>query len=95
MPENCNTLRLIDENQNFSKENCEWFFTKKGRPVKIGRKQKDKNPNNKILCVTIDKTTYELMKRRSIEQTNKEKIQITVNELIRNALQKAFPDEKI
>lgn len=98
-PPNCNALRLIDDNKDFYKENCEWHMSAVGRPRKIVEKdkgnKKTKNVDTKILCVTMEKSLHDRIKSHSVEQTHKQKMQITVNELIRNALQKAFPGEKI
>lgn len=99
MPENCNGLELIDSHYPFCKFNCRWIFKTAGRKelekksAKVNRSAyRIKNP--KRICLVLDSDHYDFIIRQAIAKSSREGIIISPNEIIREALQKAFPAPK-
>lgn len=99
MPSDCNGLQLIDFTLPFCKLNCKWIFKTGGRkPLekkieKVNRRASGiKNPKN--ICLVLDGDHLEYIRRQAIAKSQQEGVLIEPNQLIREALQKAFPVPK-
>lgn len=96
MPEGCNTIIRLDPNLDFSKQNCKWGYVAIGRPrkpskakTKVSRKRRIKNPY--LLGCTIERDLFDYIKRVAIQKSAQTGVNIEANDLIREALSKAFP----
>lgn len=99
MPENCNGLALIDPDLEFCKLNCEWIKKSGGRkPVKRQpvAKKINRNKINKpqSICLVIEKDQLDFIKSQALQRSVQEGHLIEANQLIREALQRAFPTPK-
>lgn len=99
MPENCNGLSLIDDTKDFCKINCQWAFTKNGRKkvakkeVKVAKKKKTfKNPVS--ICLVLEKDVLDFIKKQALHRSVTEGVLLEANQLIREAIIKAFPAPK-
>ena len=99
LPENCNGLELLDKTKEFCKWNCKWVFKKGGRKpkekkdIKVKRKASGvKNP--KSICLVLERDHFEYIQKQAIAKSSQEGIMIEPNQMIREALQKAFPCPK-
>jgi hypothetical protein len=97
MPENCNGLELIDKTKEFCKINCRWVKKAVGRhlsPVDMPKK-KDKRKkalqDPKAICLILERAQIDYIKSQSLKRSKEEGVCIEVNELIREAIRKAFP----
>ena len=99
MPEDCNGISQIDEDLEFCKMNCKWSRKAQGRP-KIDRKApRPKSKRNTIkhpqsICLVMEKDHLDFIKNQELQRSVQEGHLIEANELIREALQKAFPAPK-
>lgn len=101
IPEGCNGLVLLDETKEFSKWNCKWVRKKIGRfsknPEKSNLFNKKSNTSYgkikqpKSICLSMEQDHLDFIKEQALQQSLKEGVYIEPNELIRQALQKAFP----
>lgn len=97
MPENCNGLARIDKKIHYCKLNCQWAYVHQGRPrvgeerpvKKVTKKKRIKNPHT--LCMTIEKKHYDYITKMALAQSHQAGTIIHANDLIRDALVKAFP----
>jgi len=99
MPSNCNGLALIDEDKDFSKWNCRWSKKNVGRQqiekkvfTKVSKRTKFKNP--KPVCIVLEKEHVDFIKNQALQRSIQVGSIVETNELIREALQKAFPAPK-
>lgn len=95
IPENCNSICRIDESKEFSKSNCQWGLTKRG-PKKINGIKKIKRSKivlhkPRTVTIVIETDHYEFIKRQALQKSLLEGRIIQPNEMIRKALQTAFP----
>ena len=100
MPEDCNGLSLIDDDIEFCKLNCKWSRKAQGR-LKLNREAppRPKSKRNSIkqpqsICLVMEKDHLDFIKNQALHRSVKEGHLIEANELIREALQKAFPAPK-
>jgi len=100
MPENCNSLARINENLDFSKDNCRWSAESSGRrkikkdkeSVEEERRLKLRDP--KHIGLVIERDHLDFIKRQALQKSLQMGRIIQPNELIREALQVAFPAPK-
>ena len=96
MPENCNGIELLNPEADFCKLNCRWGKKKSGRNS-LGKKiVKSKHPKTKLknpkqVCLWIEKEQLDFIKRQALQKSLESGVLIESNELIRQALIKAFP----
>lgn len=95
MPLNCNGLIQLDKKLEFNKFNCKWTFRHKGRKEipkepKI-KKQTSKIKNPKSICLVMEKEHFNFIKDQAMQISLKKGEYVQPNQLIREALQKAFP----
>lgn len=102
MPSACNGIIRLDKNLEFCKINCKWGYVKQGRPAlnkekndikKLTKRNRIKDP--KVVCITLEKDHVEFIKRQALLLTQQTGEFVETNDLIRLALQKAFPAPKI
>ena len=106
MPADCNGFQLLDENADFCKVNFRWALKKVGRPAKEkpakeirkGRDPKDlrkrfKEPQS--ICLVMEKDHLDFIKNQALQRSLQEGEYVEPNELIREALAKAFPTPKM
>jgi len=97
IPQNCNGLMLIDESKDFCKFNCQWTFYNVGKKAETKKKEKQKRPkrstikNGKSICLVLEKDHLDFIKSQALQRSLEEGAYVEPNELIREALQKAFP----
>lgn len=97
MPADCNALIRLDKKIHFCKHNCKWGYVRQGRPrvtsekpaMKATKKRRIKNP--KTLCMTIEKEHYEYIRKQAQARSNESGQIVQPNDIIREALEKAFP----
>lgn len=99
MPEECNGLSLIDEEIEFCKLNCKWSKKAQGRRKIDRQADAKKNTRSKIkqpqsICLVMEKDHLDFIKNQALQRSVQEGHLIEANELIREALQKAFPAPK-
>lgn len=90
MPPECNSLTRLDDTKDFNKFNCRWGHKNPGRPIKNIKK----HLKNKYISLSINLELYEFIKKQSIYKSVELGKVIQPNELIREALQVAFPTPK-
>ena len=97
MPADCNAIVRIDPKLDFCKINCKWAKVSQGRPrnsqikpeKKESRRRRIKNP--KTICLNIEQSHYDYIKRMALSQYQQTGFYVEVNDLIRDALKKAYP----
>lgn len=100
MPEDCTGLALIDETKDYCKWNCKWIKKTAGRTPKPKedkvkkRSSRSKLNNPKSICLVLEKDHIDFIKSQALQRSINEGTFIEPNELIREALQKAFPAPK-
>ena len=99
MPQNCNGLSLIDDDKDFCKLNCAWARKSAGRPAlpekkKYQKKKRSMIQNPKSICLVLEKDHLDFIKNQALQLSVQEGHLIEPNELIRDALQRAFPTPK-
>lgn len=99
MPKNCNGLSLIDETKDFCKINCMWIFRKNGRKklekgqVNVQKKRRGmKNPIS--ICLVLERDLLDFIKKQALHRSVNEGVLMEPNQLIREAIIKAFPTPK-
>ena len=93
------TAELIDKDVEFCKLNCRWIKKAQGRPAIDRTKPKKKSSYGKIknpqwVCLVMEKDHLDFIKGQALQRSVAEGKLIEANELIREALQKAFPTPK-
>lgn len=98
MPENCNGLTRLDDDIDFCKINCRWDISHKG---KLKHKKLQDLPRKKSgiknavpVCLTLEKDLLDYIKSQALQQSMSEGVYIEPNELMRQALIRAFPCPK-
>ncbi len=96
IPANCTGIELIDETKPFCSINCRWVDRRgesKEKPVKMPpkRKMKDKINKPKSICLVLEEDHFNYIKTQAFHASMSEQEHISPNQLIREALQKAFP----
>lgn len=99
MPEECNGLELLDKDIEFCKLNCRWAKKKAGRPPIDKKEPKPKTrrstiKNPQTICLVMEKDHLDFIKGQALQKSVQEGKLIEANQLIREALQKAFPTPK-
>ena len=94
MPLGCDGLILNDERAGYCKLNCQWGKIKPGpsagkKAVRQGKRKPIEKPVT--ICLPLNQDHYDYIKRQAIIRTAQEGQFFTANELIREALVKAFP----
>jgi hypothetical protein len=100
IPENCNALTRIDEKLDFSKSNCKWSNESSGRrkvkenkdSKEVEKRSKLKNP--KYIGLVIERDHLEFIQRQALHKSIQIGRIVQPNEMIREALQIAFPCPK-
>ncbi len=97
MPENCTGVSLRDESKDFCKFNTIWATKKVGRKklaksaTKKLPKQKSNIKNPKSICLVLEKDHHEFIQNQAMHKSVQEGFLIETNDIIREALQRAFP----
>lgn len=94
MPDYCDGLILSDKLKGYSKFNASWGKVKRGMPAQEKRLTKSKKTIIKdamSFCLTLNQDHYAYIKRQAIMRSQQTNEQVTANDLIREALIKAFP----
>jgi hypothetical protein len=97
MPDLCNGISMIDPKLKvFCKQNCKWDRKKSGRTphpkikdMKKTKKAKIKNP--KAICLVLEADHIDYIRKQALQKSIQEGFFIEPCQLIREALQKAFP----
>ncbi len=100
IPDNCNSLVRIDNSLDFFKSNCKWSNESSGRKKikteeknqEAYKKQKLKNP--KHIGLVLEKDHLEFIQKQALQRSIQMGRIIQTNELIRDALEVAFPAPK-
>ena len=91
MPATCNCLARLDDTKDFCKVNCKWSSKSPGQQPKNGIRSISKN---KYISLSLDNTLYEYIKRQALHKGVELGRVVEPNEMIRSALQVAFPEPK-
>jgi len=98
IPDTCNGLARIDNLLEFSKWNCQWVKKKAGRQPSEKPKKKPKPKQNrstikkpKSICLVLEKEHLDFIKSQALQRSMSEGVPVEANQLIREALQRAFP----
>ena len=99
MPKGFNGLERVDENAPFKPGNCLWVKKNQGRPALNKKPRKPIKPrggfkNPKAVCVILEKDLLDFIKKQALQQSMNQGVYIEPNQLIREALIKAFPTPK-
>lgn len=103
MPEQCNGLKLLDDAREFCKFNCLWVNKKRGRIKKEEKPQvkkmkearkRDTIKKPQSICLVMEKDQLDFIKTQALQRSVQEGRLIEANQLIREALSKAFPTPK-
>jgi hypothetical protein len=101
IPEGCNGVGLLDENGDFSKWNCKWVKKAAGRLPNGKKAQKPKKTNVRhvlkdpqSICLVLEKDQLDFIKKQALQRSLSEGKCVEANQLIREALQQAFPNPK-
>lgn len=101
IPKDCNSLLRKDVDLGYSKMNCEWGYAPRGRPKKnpdLAKKYPKKRYGQfdkpKQISIVLENEHYEWIKRQAIHRSVQQGEIICANDVIREALQKAFPAPK-
>jgi len=65
IPADCNALRRLNDKLDFSRDNCEWYFSEKLRTQKAKMMFDRRRPhlkNKKMVRVALDKDIYDTIK---------------------------------
>ena len=90
----CDGLILNDERAGYCKLNCRWGKVKPGPMAgkKSPRQGKRKTIEKPVtICFSINSDHYDFIKKQALIRTSQEGEFFTANELMREALVKAFP----
>ena len=95
MPEDCNTIVRVDEKLDYFGANCRWAYVGVGRP-RSNKKKASKSNSGRfkdpyVLGITVEKDLIEYIKRVAIQKSAEKGKLVEPNDLIREALTKAFP----
>ena len=94
MPENCDGLILADKMKGYNKFNATWGKVKRGMPAQQKRQVRNKKVKIKdaiSFCLTLNADHYAYIKRQAIQRSQQTGELTTANDLIREALIKAYP----
>lgn len=102
LPEGYNSLFRYDETKDFSKENCYWGRIAKGRKRSVKQIEEldssiKKRSNKKInqaenIYLSLEKTMYDQIRYAALQKSTLYNTNVTVNDIIRDALSKVFRD---
>lgn len=98
MPDTCNALMRIDDKLDFNKSNCRWSSESSGRKklkkdmIEVVKRSKIQNP--KYIGLVMEGDHLAFIQRQALQKSVVEGRIIQPNELIREALQIAFPAPK-
>ena len=95
MPEEADGIILADKSKGINKFNVTWGKVKRGTPPslnkKTGRTKKVVIKDAMSFCLTLNVDHYAYIKRQAILRSQQIGDQVTTNDLIREALIKAYP----
>lgn len=95
MSEKCNGIELIDETKDFCKINCRWTRRTQGAPAKKNKRVKtdgrEKIKNSVAVCISLDAELLDFIRTQSAHETVRSKLFVSANDMIRDALKRAFP----
>lgn len=99
MPEGCNGLMLTEGSTQFCKMTCKWSKKNSGRKKIDRNSEKHKKSRSNIkqpqsICLVMEKDHLEFIKSQALQKSIQEGKLIEPNQLIRDALQRAFPTPK-
>jgi hypothetical protein len=98
IPDGCTGLSRIDESLEFCKINCRWVKNSIGRPslnkVPKNKSNWGKFKNPKSICLVIEKDHIDFIKNQALQLSLQTGVYVEPNDLIRDALKKAFPCPK-
>lgn len=99
IPENCNGLQLLESEREYNKFTSSWVFKKGGRKPQDKKNSKVKRKasgvkNPKSICLILEKDHLDFIRKQAIARSSEEGVLIEPNQMIREALQKAFPCPK-
>jgi hypothetical protein len=80
----------LDDTKDFNRFNCRWGYKNPGRPLKKVKQRL----KNKYISLSINLDMYEFIKKQSIHKSLELGKIVQPNEMIREALQIAFPTPK-
>lgn len=95
IPENCDGLILSDKNKGYNKFNSSWAKVKRGAKPnsksKSSRTKKNIVEDGMSFCLTLNTHHYAYIKRQAILRSQQTGSFYSTNDLIREALNKAYP----
>ena len=100
LPQGCNGISRKDETIDFCKENCFWSHKTTGRTLKpkireiIHKYKKVKFKKPRAICLVMEQDHLDFIKHQALQRSMIQGVYVEPNELIREALIKAFPAPK-
>lgn len=98
MPEDCNGVKLADGYKEFSKLTCTWSKKSCGRPPSKKPQKTVKKDSKKLgfkspksICLVLEKEHLDFIKSQALQRSISNGVPVETNQLIREALQRAFP----
>lgn len=98
IPEGYNGIHLAEGHEEFCKWTCKWVKKKAGRPALNKPKKESSGKNKKLgfktpksICLVLEKEHLDFIKAQALKRSLSEGVPVEANQLIREALQKAFP----
>jgi hypothetical protein len=95
MPDTCNGIARMNEDNDYSKFNCRWAYNSRGRRKTLMqgqlKRKKEKIKTPKTICLTLEATHFEYIQRQAIHKSIEKGVFIDTNQLIREILQEKFP----
>lgn len=94
MPAQCDGLLLHDKSKGYQKLNCKWGKVPRG--PEAGKAHAGKGRRKLIekpiqICFSLNKDHYDYIKKQALHKSQQEGEIVTPNEMMREALVKAFP----
>jgi hypothetical protein len=92
LPTDCNALRRINNQLDFCKENCEWYFSNKAPTVKCKRffNRKTTPENVKMLKIGVPDDIYAIIKEAVTKKFKEKDEETIIKQLISYTLEELF-----
>lgn len=96
MPDDCNSILLVDRSIEYCKFNCKWGVKERGRPrvnkeFKKRPRKTTKIKNPKTLCITLPQDHVKYLRYLALNESKAKDQILGINDMIRLAINKVYP----